>query len=345
MIAIELQNISKRFPGNSQPAVDNINLNVSEGDILVLLGESGSGKTTIMRLIAGIENPEFGEIKIGDITVASKSTFIPAEERKVGLVFQDYALFPHLTVARNIAFGLFGLNSDKKKERVSQMLEVVGLKGFDNRYPHQLSGGEQQRVAVARTLAPHPQAILLDEPFSNLDDSIKVKMRMELKRIINSIGITAIIVTHDIQDTFGIADRVALIRSGALIQSGKPMDLYNHPVDEYVANFFGRTNIISGSRKGQYIESALGEFKMGDDNFNKICIRPEDIIARKDSDHGIKARLTEINFVGDHVILRFEVPWKESIQEILVKAHIIENWGIDDYYFLIPRKDKVHFLN
>lgn len=225
------------------------------------------------------------------------------------------------------------------------MLEVVGLKGFDNRYPHQLSGGEQQRVAVARTLAPHPQAILLDEPFSNLDDSIKVKMRMELKRIINSMGITAIIVTHDIQDTFGIADRVALIRSGALIQSGKPMELYNHPVDEYVANFFGRTNIISGSRKGQYIESALGEFKMGDDNFNKICIRPEDIIARKDSDHGIKARLTEINYVGDHVILRFEIPWKESIQEILVKAYIIENWGIDDYYFLIPRKDKVHFLN
>ena len=225
------------------------------------------------------------------------------------------------------------------------MLEVVGLKGFDNRFPHQLSGGEQQRVAVARTLAPHPQAILLDEPFSNLDDSIKVQMRIELKSIINSMGITAIIVTHDIQDTFGIADRVALIRSGILIQSGKPMELYNHPVDEYVANFFGRTNIISGSRNGQYIVSVLGEFKMEDDNFNKICIRPEDIIASKDPDHGIKAKLTEINYVGDHAILRFEVPWKESIEEILVKAHIIEDWGVDDYYFLIPRKDKIHFLN
>lgn len=345
MNAIELQNISKTFPDNNRPAVDNINLKVSEGEILVLLGESGSGKTTIMRLIAGIENPEFGEIKIGDITVASKSTFIPAEERNIGLVFQDYALFPHLTVARNISFGLFGLNSDTIKERVSQILEVVGLKGFDNRFPHQLSGGEQQRVAVARTLAPHPQAILLDEPFSNLDDSLKVQMRKELKRIINSMGITAIIVTHDIQDTFAIADRVALIRFGSLIQSGKPMELYNHPKNEYVANFFGRTNIITGIKKGPYIESALGEFQMAGENFNKLCVRPEDIIVNQNPGSGIKARLIEINYVGDHAFLRFEVPWNESKQEILVKAHIFENWNVDDDYSLITRKDKVHFLN
>ena len=201
-----------------KPVLDTVSLTMREGEVVAILGSSGSGKSTFLRVLSGLEIPRKGDITINEETLCSTKAFVDAEKREVGLVFQDYALFPHMDVYKNIAFGLSHLNKDARYQRVHEMLELVDMKEKINSYPHELSGGQQQRIALARALAPNPKILLLDEPFSNLDADLKHKIRQELKRIINQTKMTSIVVTHDYDDAKAIADRIIYLENGKVVK-------------------------------------------------------------------------------------------------------------------------------
>lgn len=204
---VEIKNLSFRYARGSREVIRDFNLSIEKGEIIGILGESGCGKSTLLRLIAGLEVPTTGSLRIDKQEIFSPSSFLPAEKRGIGMVFQDYALFPHLTVAQNIVFGLHGYSKKERLQRLREMLELVSLTEFAERYPHELSGGQQQRVALARALAPRPSILLMDEPFSNLDADLKGKIRKELKQILNKEQMTCIFVTHDKEDVHAICDR------------------------------------------------------------------------------------------------------------------------------------------
>ncbi|HEV3478157.1 MAG TPA: ABC transporter ATP-binding protein [Gaiellaceae bacterium] len=237
-------------------AVAGADLCVERGEFVALLGPSGCGKTTLLRLIAGFERPDRGEIAIGGRPVAG-SSWLPPERRRVGMVFQDYALFPHLTVAANVAFGLERSN---RAARVRETLELVGLDGHGERYPHELSGGQQQRVALARALAPEPQVVLLDEPWSNIDALRRASMRNEIARILRTVGVTAVLVTHDREEAFSLADRIAVMRDGRIVQAGSAEELYAAPADRWTAEFVGAANFLRGRVVGDCVETSIGRF-------------------------------------------------------------------------------------
>lgn len=211
---VEIKDLRFCF-GDKKHIINHFNLSIKQGDIISILGESGSGKSTVLRLLSGLETPCSGSIKINSQIMSDDRHFILPEKRGVGLVFQDYALFPHMTVTDNIEFGLKRLSRKEKKERVHEVLELVNMERFSKRYPHELSGGQQQRVALARTLAPKPSLLLLDEPFSNLDADLQIRIRNELRTIIKATGVTSIFVTHDREDSAAIADRIITMRDGA----------------------------------------------------------------------------------------------------------------------------------
>ena len=241
---VRLSMVSKDF--GTVRAVNQVSLDLAKGEIMALLGPSGCGKSTMLRLIAGFERPDEGTIEIDGRVVASPSHMTPPEQRGVGMVFQDYALFPHLTVEQNVAFGLNRLSRRQRAQRTAELLEQVGLQGLGKRYPYELSGGQQQRVALARAMAPDPAVILLDEPFSNLDASLRQQMRDQIRRILKSVGSTAILVTHDQKDAFVVADRVAVMNQGQLLQVGTAKELYTRPANEFVASFVGHSNMLRG---------------------------------------------------------------------------------------------------
>jgi len=236
MDALKLDKVTRQFNKRQQPAVDELSISVGQKEILAVVGESGSGKSTLLRLIAGLETPDSGSIKINGKTVAGDKAWVAAEKRQVGFVFQDGALFPHLTIKKNISYGLKrGQKSDKV---VKDNLDLVGLSGFDDRYPSELSGGERQRVALARALAPEPKLLLLDEPFSNLDPSLRRDMREEIGDILHRVGASAIMVTHDTEDALIVGDRIAIVRSGKIEQIGSPTEIYQQPKNTYCAQLF-----------------------------------------------------------------------------------------------------------
>ncbi|KZL92580.1 ABC transporter ATP-binding protein [Clostridium magnum] len=218
---IEIENLNFKYKNSKIDTLKNISFSMEKGEILSILGESGGGKSTVLRLIAGLETPSAGRLVIDNKTIFDSNTFILPEKRGVGMIFQDYALFPHMTVAENINFGLNNFSKKEKEERVVEMLELVNLQGLGKRYPHELSGGQQQRIAIARALAPKLTVLLLDEPFSNLDAHLKAKIREELKVILNKTSITAIFVTHDREDVKSIADKVVVLKEGVVVKSGK----------------------------------------------------------------------------------------------------------------------------
>lgn len=217
---VKINNLCFKYKNSKKSNIRNFNLDVQKGEIVSILGESGSGKSTILRLIAGLEIPEDGQIIIDNNYVVSEEIFILPEKRGIGMVFQDYALFPHMTVAENVMFGLKKISKSEKDKRVKEMLDLVNLEGYERRYPHELSGGQQQRVAIARAVAPSPSVLLLDEPFSNLDAHLQNKIRSELKEIINRMGITSIFVTHDKEDAKSLADKVVILKDGEIIKYG-----------------------------------------------------------------------------------------------------------------------------
>lgn len=222
---IDIENLNFRYKNSKIDTLKNVSFSMEKGEILSILGESGGGKSTVLRLIAGLETPSGGRLVIDNKTIFDSNTFTLPEKRGVGMVFQDYALFPHMTVDKNIKFGLNNFDKKEKDIRVREMLELVNLQDFASRYPHELSGGQQQRVAIARALAPKPSVLLLDEPFSNLDAHLKSKIREELKVILNKTGITAIFVTHDREDVKSIADKVVLLKEGGVVKLGKVEDV------------------------------------------------------------------------------------------------------------------------
>lgn len=215
---IQIKNLNYSYPNSNDMVLQNLSLDVTQGEVISVLGQSGSGKSTLLRLIAGLEKPNKGSIMINNNVLADEHTFLYPEDRGVGMVFQDYALFPHLTVEKNITYGLNKVSKSEQIKRLQEVLELVTLTGFNRRYPHELSGGQQQRVALARALAPKPSILLLDEPFSNLDTDLKNKIRQELGRIIRQSGITSIFVTHDIEDSRAIADRIVYLELGRIVR-------------------------------------------------------------------------------------------------------------------------------
>lgn len=222
---IDIKNLDFNYKNSKEKTIDNFSVDIKKGEIIAILGESGSGKSTILRLISGLEVPSAGHIKVDNKVLVDNNYFLQPEKRGVGMVFQDYALFPHMTVGQNIKFGLKDMNSKDKEIRVNEVLNLVDLQGYEKRYPHELSGGQQQRIALARALAPKPSLLLMDEPFSNLDANLKSKIREELKQIIDKSGITSIFVTHDKEDAINIAHRVIILKEGELVKVGSPKDV------------------------------------------------------------------------------------------------------------------------
>ncbi len=243
---LQIKQLSKSYA--SRPVVSNIDLAIEEGEILSLLGPSGCGKTTTLRMIAGLETPDAGWIQIGDQVLYDGRHETPIEERQMGMVFQDYALWPHMTVAQNVAFGMRLHHYSKRTiaDRIGELLELVNLPGLGGRYPYQLSGGQQQRVAMARALATRPRVLLLDEPLSNLDTGLRETMRTELVELLRQLNITTINVTHDQNEAMAMSDRIMILREGKVEQIGTPIELYNRPVNVFVASFMGRANLLPG---------------------------------------------------------------------------------------------------
>ncbi len=255
-MSLILSDISHRY--DHELILDGVSLTVAAGEIVCLLGPSGSGKSTLLRIAAGLESLQAGEVRLGDSVLADARHSVPPERRSVGLVFQDHVLFPHLSVADNVAFGLRGISASERQRIVRGRLEEVGLSAFADRYPHTLSGGQQQRVALARALAPEPDAMLLDEPFASVDATLRRRLREDARRALQANGCPAIVVTHDPDEALELADRIAVMIDGRIAQSGEPEALWRAPANRFVAELFGDAQAISGHLEGNRVQTAFG---------------------------------------------------------------------------------------
>src|SRR4028118_1199068 len=300
-IILHLDGVTKQYSQAASPAVASVTLTLHQGDILGLLGPSGCGKTTLLRLIAGFEQLQAGTIALAGKTVASVNMSVPPEQRDIGMVFQDYALFPHLTVAKNVGFGLTHQGKESKhniQKGVAEALALVGLEGLENRYPHELSGGQQQRVALARALAPRPALVLLDEPLSNLDVQVRLRLRQEVRDILKPTGTSGVFVTHDQEEALSISDWVAVMRGGRLEQFGTPEDVYRTPASRFVAEFVTQANFLPAQRQGHLWETEVGSFDIAltdnnsGDSFDtgELMIRQEDLILKPDDEATVVIR-------------------------------------------------------
>src|SRR5918996_3233091 len=284
---VHLRQVTKQF--GAVTAVSSAELCVERGEFLALLGPSGCGKTTLLRLIAGFERPDAGEVWLEGRLVAGAGAWTRPERRRVGFVFQDYALFPHLTVAENVGFGLA---RRERRSRRADVLELVGLAGYEQRYPHELSGGQQQRVALARALAPSPSLVLLDEPWSNIDPLMRHSMRDELGAILRAAGVTVVLVTHDREEAFSIAARVALMLDGSIVQAGTPEEIYRNPSNRWTAEFAGAGNFVQGRVADGLVETPLGRFRSVNGGAAAeavdVLIRPQQLELRPDPTAGAR---------------------------------------------------------
>lgn len=306
MNTLEANQLGKKYRGADHWAVSGFTATVTKGEIVALLGESGCGKTTILRMIAGFEKPDTGKVILHGRKLAGDGVFVEPEKRGVGIVFQDYGLFPHKNVIGNIRFGLFRYDDDKKKNRIAEVIRITGLEGLEKRYPHQLSGGQQQRVALARAIAPNPEVLLFDEPFSNLDSRRRELLRTELSDILKQTGITSVIVTHDTRDVMAIADRVFVLRDGITLQQGTPADVYNKPCNSYVANFFGKTNLLKAAVTPDGLQLPFAKLPLPEDEVLKneevlLSIRPEAFRCCSEKTEGcFAAEIIQSHFFGDY---------------------------------------------
>lgn len=327
---VELKNINKTF--GTYKASDEVSFGIEKGKLIGLLGPSGSGKTTILRMIAGLEQPDSGEIIIDGKVVND----IPPSARGIGFVFQNYALFRYMTVYDNIAFGLKVKKADNKKikERVSELISLVGLKGLEKRYPSQLSGGQRQRVAFARALAPNPQLLLLDEPFAAIDAKIRQELRSWLKEMIEKLGITSIFVTHDQEEAIEVADEIIITNHGKIEQKGTPLEVYQNPQTAFTASFFGQTSMVEDYHRLRYFENIEGA--------EKAVIRPEFVRVTKKNEvqiyksSAMEGVVERVSFRGDNLELRVRIrdivlTAKRGLEE----APVTEGESVDVFFYKI----------
>jgi len=301
--AVEVHALARSFGG--RPAIDGVDLRLEQGGFLAVLGPSGSGKTTLLRLIAGFERPDAGSVRIGGRAVAGGGDWVEPEARRVGMVFQQGALFPHLTVAGNVGFGA------TRPERVRECLDLVGLDRRSADYPHELSGGERQRVALARALAADPAVVLLDEPFSALDAGLRERLREEVAAILRAAGASTLLVTHDQSEALSLADAVAVLRDGRLEQVGTPEAVYERPSSHWVAEFLGEADIVSGTARDGYAECELGRFAVGPDLSGDVVlvIRPESVaIGHRPGRDADRALVVGRSFYGHDQLVQVELP-------------------------------------
>jgi iron(III) transport system ATP-binding protein len=306
---LELRHISCAYEAG-RPAVQGISFAAREGEILCILGPSGCGKTTILRAIAGFEPVRSGQLFLSGQLVSSPEVMTPTENRRVGMVFQEYALFPHLRVQDNIAFGLRHLARSERSARVQEMLRLTGLEGFERRYPHELSGGQQQRVALSRALAQNPVVLLLDEPFSNLDPDMAGRMRQELHDLLRRMKTTTVLVTHDHDEAFAMSDRIAVLNQGRLEQFDTPEMMYHMPATPFVADFVGQADFIPGTVSQGMVHTELGEFpdtiECADGTNVVVMIRPDDI--HLVPTEGARSRILSRQFHGSENLYTISLP-------------------------------------
>lgn len=320
--AAELAFEDIRHDYQGQFTLDGVSLQAAPGEVLCLLGPSGSGKTTLLRLAAGLEVPRDGRILMNGQEVSGPDVFIPPERRGVGLMFQDFALFPHMTVFENVRFGLNALSETESRKEAMVALDRVGLTDYADQYPHALSGGEQQRVALARALSPRPSVLLMDEPFSGLDSRLRDTVRDETLAILRETRATALMVTHDAEEAMRMADRIALLKGGRLIQVGSAEDLYCRPVDLFTAGFFSELNVFDAEVRQGRVETPLGTFPAKDARDGdrlSVAIRLPSIEVRERDGH-IPARIVFRRFLGVVEQLGLAVPGTEQVVQARLKA-------------------------
>lgn len=326
MAQVRLIDVNKSYDGE-RFAARNVSFALEEGEILALLGPSGCGKTTTLRLIAGFEWPDTGRIEIGGRPVAGEGHTVPPERRGVGMVFQDYPLFPHRTVAQNVAFGLHRMDRRAAKARVSEILARVGMEAYADRYPHQLSGGQQQRVALAQALAPNPKVVLLDEPFSNLDASLRSELRVEVRNILKDVGTSALLVTHDQKEAFAVADRIAVMNDGQIEQVGSPYHLYAQPATRFVAEFLGHSALLDGVVLGESPEvlTELGAVPCAtcpavSGEKVTVSLRPDSLII--DPEGPFSGRVASVVHEGHIVELSIQIPCRTGAPPISLRTFV-----------------------
>ncbi len=324
---------------NSNWKLNAINLKIEKGHLLGLLGPSGCGKTTLLRLIAGFEYPLKGRIILNDKEISNAHRILTPEKRKIGMVFQDYALFPHLTVLEN---AIFGLKVKKDKSRVNFLINIVGLEKFINRYPHELSGGQKQRLAIVRALAPGTNFILLDEPFCSLDIHVKLKLRSELPNILRSCNASGLMVTHDPEEAMSICDKVAVMNEGKIHQIDSPIKLLENPKTIFVSSFLLGNNILNLKKEGNSFSCCIGEINKssfeGKNNIKFISIPPK-FISIKSSPDG-DAKIVSKEFIGEYFIYKLFLK-KETLR---VRTNINDDLNVGDNCFLSIDKDCICFL-
>lgn len=331
MPLLELKEVSHAY--GRHLVVDALSFSLEQGAIGCLLGPSGCGKTTVLRAIAGFEHVSCGEIRLNGVIVSSPARHLPPEQRKIGMVFQDYALFPHLSVADNIAFGLRGATGEPRRVRVAELLATVGLGGSGGQFPHELSGGQQQRVALARALAPKPHLLLLDEPFSNLDVDLRERLSLEVRDIIKRAGITAILVTHDQHEAFAVADEIGILHEGRIQQWDTPYNLYHRPANRFVADFVGQGVFLPGKvLNPREVQIELGtlcgniptECFIGCDVCDRACrvsvlLRPDDIV--HDDASATQAKVVSKAFRGAEFLYTLRLPSGMRVLSLVPSHH------------------------
>ena len=314
-MSVELVDVRKAF--GAVEAVRGVTLELPTGEITTLLGPSGCGKTTTLRLVAGFEVPDAGEVRIAGRVVAGAGTWVPPEQRKVGMVFQQLALFPHLDVAGNVGYGLAGWKRDRRRDRVDELLDLVGLAGYGRRRPDQLSGGQAQRVAVARALAPHPEVVVLDEPFSSLDVTLRGELRSEVRRILRAEAATALLVTHDQDEALAMGDQVAVRLDGRLAQVGPPETVYGGPSGADVATFLGDANLFSGELRAGVLDTVLGPVPLaGPDGPATGLVRPEDLDLDEVADG--TGRVVDVEYYGHDQLVSVDL---DGGQQVRARLH------------------------
>jgi iron(III) transport system ATP-binding protein len=303
MKLLEVRNVEKRYRRSDEAAVKGVSFDVNEGKILALVGESGSGKTTLLRILAGLEKMDGGEVLLDGKVVAEAGGGVAPEKRGIGLVFQHHALFPHLTVEKNVLFGVRKLPAAERRRIFDELMELVGLEGFGKRFPHELSGGERQRVALARALAPNPRLLLMDEPFSSLDARLRQSVRDETRAILKKRGTTAVFVTHDTGDALAVADGIVVLRKGVIQQTGAPPEVYHAPANAYVASFFGTCNFLPfnslGQPGGARVTCHVGPPGLGSGE-SGLWVRPEDLELVSPGAGGLAGVVETVSFGGGY---------------------------------------------